>query len=71
MGEFQANVGIELSGGDLIEQLVIKLGAGAGFFSVSDVFAQVVNRDAHARLVDGPSSAERIFHLGSGHKAAG
>ena len=71
MGEFQADVGVELSDGDLVKQLMIKLGAGAGFFGLGNVFAEIVNRDAHARLVDGSGSAESVFHFGSGHKAAG
>ena len=50
---------------------MIKLGAGAGFFGVGNVFAEIVNGNAHARLIDGEGGAKRVFHLGSGHKAAG
>ena len=56
---------------NFVQHLMVELGAGTGFFGVGDIFAQIVDRNAQARLVDASRDAQRIFHLGAGHKTAG
>src|ERR1019366_8766134 len=50
---------------------VIKRGAMFGFVGVGDVFAQVVDADARARLVDPLGDADDVAELGPGDEAAG
>ncbi len=49
MGELQTDIRVQLAGSDFFEQIVIELGAGAGFGSVGDVLAQVIDGDAGAK----------------------
>ena len=53
---------------DVIVQLA---NSGAGFLSVGDIFAQVINGDAQTRLVDRVADPKCIFHLSTGYKTAG
>src|SRR5208282_325481 len=50
VGQLQADIRIQLVGGDFVEQMVIELGAGAGFVGVGDVLAEIVDGDAGADL---------------------
>ncbi len=49
---------------------MIELSAGPGFGGVGDVFAEVVDGDAQARLVDGAGGAEHVLDLSAGNKTA-
>ena len=71
VGKLQADIRVELAARDFVQHLMIKLGAGAGFLSVGNVLAEVVDGNAETRLIDGLSDAQRIVHLGAGHKTAG
>jgi len=71
MREFQADVGVEILGSNIVQQLVIEGGTGARFFRISDVLAQIIDGDCQSRLVQLVSNAECVFHLRAGHEAAG
>src|ERR1039458_9128670 len=43
--ELEANVGVQLAGGDFVQQAVIQLSAVLRLVGVGDVLAQVVNAD--------------------------
>ena len=62
---------LRLGGGDFVEQVVIKLGAGAGFVGVGDVLAEVVDGDAGANLIHGGGGADGVGNLGAGDEAGG
>ncbi len=49
---------------------MIELGAGARFLDVGNVFAQVVDGDGNAFLVEFGSDSEDILHLRARDKAA-
>ncbi len=68
MGELQADVRVQFVGRDFVKQLVIKLGAGAGFLGVGDVLAQVVDGDARAKLIDLGGGANGVGNLFAGDK---
>ena len=59
MRELKADVGIEFVSGNLVEQIVIELGAGPRLVSVGDVLTKVVDGNARAELVDGSCGANR------------
>src|SRR5260370_24310616 len=63
VGQLQADIRIQFVGGDFVEQVVVKLGAGAGFVGVGDVFAQVVDGDTGAELIHGGGSANGVRDL--------
>ena len=46
MGKLQADVGVELAARNFVQHLMVELGAVAGFIGVSDVLAEVVDRNA-------------------------
>ena len=71
VSELQADVGVQLLSGDVVQQLVIELSAGAGFVGVGDVLAEIVDGDAQAGLVYGASGPEHVFDLSAGNKTAG
>ena len=71
VGKLQADIGVELAARDFVQHLMIELGAGAGFLSVGDVLAEIVDGNAQTCLIDGLRDAQRIVHLGAGHKTAG
>ncbi len=71
VGKLQADICVEPPARYFVQQLVIELGAGAGFIGVGDVLAEVIDGDAQAGLVDLLCDAERIFHPSTGHEAAG
>ena len=71
MGEFQADIGIELAPGDFVEQLMVKLGAGPRLVGVGDIFPEIIDGNAGARLIDRLRRAQRVFHLRAGNEAAG
>src|SRR3989442_11255318 len=71
VGKFQADVGMELAGGDFVQQVVGELGAGASLGGVGDVFTEVVDGNAGARLINHVGSAKHVGYLGTGNEAAG
>ena len=71
MGQFQADIGVQLIGGDFVEQMVIKLGGGAGFIGVRDVLAQIVDGDAGAEFIHGGGGAYGVRNLCAGDEAGG
>ena len=56
---------------DGVENLVVEPGAVPGLIGIGDVFAEIVDADAHARAIDGLGDAHRVSDLGAGDKAAG
>src|SRR5260370_11725848 len=64
-------MGIEVGGGGFVEQVVIELGAGAGFVGVGDVLAQVVDGDAGAKLIHGGGGANCVRNLCAGDETGG
>src|ERR1700716_4323373 len=52
VGQLQADICVQLVGGDFVEQVVIKLGAGTGLVGVGDVLSQIVDGDAGSELID-------------------
>ena len=68
VSELQADVGVQFVGGDFVEKMVVELGAVAGFFSVGDVLAQIVDGDAGAELIDGGGGADGVGNLLAGDK---
>src|SRR5450759_2224647 len=71
VGQLQADIRVQTVGGDFVEQVVIKLGAGASFVSVGDVLAQIVDGDAGAKLIDGGGGANRVGNFFAGDEASG
>ena len=71
MGQLEADVRVQFIGGDFVEQVVVELGAGAGFVGVGDVLAQIVDGDAGANLIHGGGGANRVRNLGAGDEAGG
>jgi len=71
VGEFKADVGVEIFGGDLVEQVVVELSAGAGFIGVSDIFSEVVDGDAGSDLIHGGGGADGVGYFFSGNEAGG
>ena len=71
VGEFEADVGVQFVDGDLIEEVVVELGAGAGFVGVGDIFAEVIDGDAGSELIDGGGGADGIGDLVAGYEAGG
>ncbi len=71
MGELQADIRVEVSGGDFVEQVVIKLGAGAGFVGVADILAEIIDGDADADLIHRSGGANGVGNLGAGDEAGG
>jgi hypothetical protein len=63
VGELQADVCIQFAGGDFLEQVVIKLGAGSRFGGVGDVFTEIVDGNAGAGLIDCARGPERVFDV--------
>ena len=54
---------------DLVEHVVVELGAVFGFVGVGDVLAQVVDADAGAPLVDHLRGANHIVQVRAGDEA--
>ena len=71
MRELEADVGVQLARGDIVQQAVIQFAAVPGFVGVGDVLAQVVDADAGAPLVHGLRGAKDVLDLGACDKAAG
>src|SRR5581483_571618 len=71
VGEFQADVGVQVPGVNVVKQLVVDGGAGAGFVGVGDIFAEIVDGDAEAGSVNFARGLEGVFDLGAGDEAAG
>ena len=69
LGELDADVGVELARGDLIEKLVVDVGGAVRFVGGGDAFAERVERDVHALLVDLGADAERVFNFEAGDEA--
>ena len=53
----------------VIENLVVELGAGSGFIEIVDVFAKIVDRDAHAGAVQCLCDGNGIGYSGASHEA--
>jgi len=71
VSELETDVGIEVVPGDGVENLMIELGAMAGFVGIGDIFAEIVDADAHAGSVDRLGSADRVGNLSTGDESAG
>jgi hypothetical protein len=71
VGELKADIRIEFVGGNFVEQFVVKVGAGAGFVSIRNVLAQIVDRDSSSKLIYRGSSANRIGDVVAGDEASG
>ena len=71
VSELEADIGVEMVGGDGVENLLIELRAVAGLVRIGDVLAKVVDAHAHADAVDGLRSADGVGNLGSGNEASG
>src|ERR1035437_2503357 len=71
VGEFHADIRVQLGGGDFVEQMVIKLRAGAGFLSVGDTLAQIVDGDAGPKFINGGGGANCVSNLFAGDEAGG
>ncbi len=69
--ELEADVGIELVRGHLVEKLVIKLRTGVRLLDVRDIFPEIVDADADAPAVEFRCDADRILYLVPGHEPAG
>src|ERR1700733_13373129 len=65
VGQLQADVGVQALGGDGGENVLIEMGAVPGFFGIGNVFAEVVDRHAHTRVVDRLGGADRVGDFGS------
>ncbi len=71
VSELEADVGVKLVGGDSVENLMIELGTVAGFVGIGDIFAEIVDADAHAGAVDGLGGADGVGNLSAGDEAIG
>jgi len=71
VGELQTDVGVQLLFGDIIQQLVIELCAGAGFIGVRDIFTKIVDGDAQPGFIHSACRPKRVFDLSAGNKTAG
>src|SRR5579863_3049732 len=71
VSEFQADIRIQLLGGDVIQQLMIKLSAGSGLISVGYIFSKVVDGYAAAGLVDGAGCSQHVIDLSACDKTTG
>jgi len=71
VGEFETDVGVQFVGRDLIEEVVVELGAGSGFVGVGDIFAEVVDGDTSSELIDGGGGANGVGDLFAGYEAGG
>src|ERR1700692_4053906 len=71
VGQFETDIGVELVSDDRVENLKVELRAVAGFIGIGDIFAKVVDADAHAGAVYRLGGADRIDNLSAGNEAAG
>ena len=71
MGQLEADIRVQFIGGDFVEQVVVELGAGAGFVGVGDVLAQIVDGDAGADLIHDGGGANCGGNFCAGDKAGG
>ncbi len=69
LSELDADVGVELAGGDLIEKLVVDVGGPVSLGGCGNAFAKGVERDMHSLLVDLCANAESVFNLEAGDEA--
>ena len=69
VGELEADVGVELVGGDFVEQVVIEVGAGASLVGVGDVLSEVVDGDAGSELIHRGGGANGVGDLRAGDEA--
>ena len=68
---FRLTIGIELAAIDLVQQLMIAVGAGDGLFATGDVLAQVVDADANAAPVHLLDRDDQVIEGEAGDKTAG
>ena len=66
LGELDADVGVEFARSDLIEKLVVDVGGLVSLFCSGDAFAERVERDMHALLVDLGADAKGVFDFKAG-----
>jgi hypothetical protein len=71
VGQLDADIRVQFGGGDFVEQMVVQLGAGAGFVGVGDVLAEIVDGDAGADLIHRRGGANGIRNLFAGDEAGG
>src|SRR3989442_13655557 len=70
VGKFQADVGMELAGGDFVQQLVVELGGGASLGGVGAVFTEVGDGNAGGRLIKHVGSGKPDGYMGHGNEPA-
>ena len=71
VSQLQADICVQPADSDLLQQLMVKSRAGAGFIRVGDVLAQVINRNRKPFLIQRGCDPESILHPGPGHKTCG
>src|SRR5205807_8125721 len=71
VSQLQANVGVEVVGGDGVENLFVKFGAFASLVRIGDVFTEIVDADAHASAVHSLRGADCVGDFFAGYEAAG
>ena len=71
VSEFQADIGVEMIGGYGVKNLMIELRAVLGFIRIGDVFAEVIDANAHASAVDGLRGADSVGNLRACNKSSG
>jgi hypothetical protein len=69
LGELDADVGVELPGGDLVEEAVVDGGGGFGVGDVGDAFAERVERGGDALGVETRAGGDSLFHRHAGDEA--
>ena len=69
LGQLDADVGVELAGGNLIEELMIDIGGAMGFVGGRDAFTERVESDVHSLLIDLGADTKRVFNVEAGNEA--
>jgi hypothetical protein len=69
LGKLDADVGVELARGDLIEKPVVDVGCFVSFFGGRNAFAEGIEGDVHALLVDLRADAEGVVNFEAGDEA--
>ena len=71
LGELYADVGVELAGGDLIEEAVVDGGALLGLGDLEDALTEGVERDGDSFGVEVLGGLDGCFYCHAGDEAAG
>ena len=69
LGQFDANVRIEAAPGNGVEQAMVNVGCLLDFLRGMNIFAQAVERDGEALLVDGGGRRQRVLYTRAGDEA--